>query len=202
MPSLSISMLVGCLLFGSIPLANNSSVANPNFIYAILRQQKRIEALRNFTLEQGQEEVDRENRLRKDRGESSPKVSFSMSEMQRPKQEPETPTTPASPGAFEIGDDSDEEGEEAGKPAKKNELTPTSPVTSPLQEDADAVPLQLRGMSEKARGKLPENAFQRQGSTTSLANHVSGVATPTTGGAGFVPTHAWVSPPRRYLTAA
>jgi hypothetical protein len=119
-----------------------------------------------------------------------------MSEMQRPKREPETPTTPASPGAFEIGDDSDEEGEEAGdKPTKKNEeSTPTSPITSPSQEDAEAVPLQLRGMSEKARGKLPENAFQRQGSTTSLANHVSGVATPIAGGAGFVPTHTWVSP--------
>lgn len=186
--------LLASILESMNAVIENQYAANPNFIYAILRQHKRIEALRNFTLEQGQEELDRENRLRKDRGEgveNSPKVSFSMSEMQRPKREPETPTTPASPGAFEIGDDSDEEGEE-NKPANSGS-EPTSPqVTSPSESPEDAVPLQLRGMSEKARGKLPENAFQRQGSTTSLANHVSGVATPTVGGAGFVATHTWL----------
>ncbi|KAF8253145.1 hypothetical protein K440DRAFT_643140 [Wilcoxina mikolae CBS 423.85] len=175
---------------------------NPNFVYAVLRQHKRFEALRNFTLEQGQEEVDRENRLRKDRGEGiegSPKVSFSMSEMQRPRRVPETPTTPTSPGAFEIGDDSDEEDDESNS-AKKSEETPASPITpstttsrpeSASESAENAVPLQLRGMSEKARGKLPEGAFQRQGSTTSLAGHVSGAATPTVG-SGFVPTHAWI----------
>lgn len=188
--------------------------ANPHFIYAILRQHKRFEALRDFTLEQGQEEIDRENRLKKDRGEgveSSPKASFSMSEMQRPKKgggsEP-----PSSPDAFEIGEDSDDEEEEGGreepKPAKTNESVPTSPrspmVASPtaMSETAstsgqaeDAVPLQLRGMSEKARGKLPEGAFQRQGSTTSLANHISSVAALPTSGSGFVPTPAWVYSP-------
>lgn len=198
-------------MLSDIQLLTNYGTANPNFIYAILRQHKRFEALRNFTLEQGQEELDRENRLRKDRGEGiegSPKVSFSMSEMQRPRRVPETPTTPTSPGAFEIGDDSDEEDDEPN-PEKKSEEAPTSPiVTSPIvaspttmsrpesasESAEDAVPLQLRGMSEKARGKLPEGAFQRQGSTTSLAGHVSGAATPTAG-FGFVPTHAWVFTP-------
>jgi len=54
----------------------------------------------------------------------------------------------------------------------------------------DAVPIQVRGMSEKARGKLPEGAFQRQGSTTSLASHVSSsVAVPSI---GFAPSTEWI----------
>lgn len=175
--------------------------ANPNFIYAILRQHKRFEALRNFTLEQGQEELDRENRFRKDRGDdSSPKVSFSMSEMQRPLRVPETPSTLSH---FEIGEDSESETEEGSpeskKPTKKNSETPQSPssVTSPTASTSDAedvVPMQLRGMSEKARGKLPEGAFRRQGSTASLGSHVSGIATPIAGGFGFIPSNAWVRP--------
>lgn len=162
--------------------------------------------------------MDRENRLKKDRGEgveSSPNV-FSMTEMRRPKrgEAPDTPTAPSSHDAFEIGEDSDddegedEEGKKEPKSAKTNEPVPTSPIVTPpraMSETAstsaqaeDAVPLQLRGMSEKARGKLPEGAFQRQGSTTSLSNHVSGAATPTTGGTGFVATAAWVGTGRFY----
>jgi len=155
-------------------------------------------------LESGQEELDRENRARKDRGEGtecSPKVSFNMQDMQRPNRRPATPTSPVAPNQFEIGEDSDEEDEEDDMSAAKDEETVDSPRvalpdqasrTSSVSESAeDAVPLQLRGMSEKARGKLPEGAFQRQGSTTSLASHISanGASTPT---AGFAPTHAWI----------
>jgi hypothetical protein len=215
--------------------------ANSNFIYALLRSHKRFEALRTFTLEAGQEALDRENMLRKDRGEpgviESPKVSFSMSEMQRPRRPPPmsgpgtpmTPHNPSAPDAFEIGDDSDEEDEDEGaaastasaaspriqqssSPAAEDRRSPTdttdttdttpsgtaaatpetsqSPSVTGEGDTEDAVPLQLRGMSEKARGKLPEGAFQRQGSTTSLASHMSGTATPT--GFGFSPSQGWV----------
>ncbi|CCX09737.1 high-temperature-induced dauer-formation protein-domain-containing protein [Pyronema domesticum] len=209
--------------------------ANSNFIYALLRSHKRFEALRTFTLEAGQEALDRENMLRKDRGEpgviESPKVSFSMSEMQRPRRpptmsEPGTPMTPhnpSAPDAFEIGDDSDEEDEDEGaatsaasaassriqqssSPAAEDPRSPTdttpsgteaatpetsqSPSVTGEGDTEDAVPLQLRGMSEKARGKLPEGAFQRQGSTTSLASHMSGTATPI--GFGFSPSQGWI----------
>ena len=182
--------------------------ANPNFVYAILRQYKRFEALRNFTLEQGQEELDRENRFRKDRGtdESSPKVSFSMSEMQRPsgRHAQEVPTTPMTPSHFEIGGDSDSEDEdnkpaspsEARKSPPRGEESPQSPsVASPPSSETEvenAVPQQMRGMSEKARGKLPEGSFRRQGSTTSLGSHASVASTPTAGGFGFIPSDAWV----------
>jgi hypothetical protein len=178
---------------------------NPNFIYAILRAHKRFENLRNFTLESGQEELDRENRLRKDKGEGvedTPKISFNMSEMQRPSRTPATPTTPITPvipSAFEIGDDSDDddendENDENIANTKKFEESSRNSVASPTtmsrtssvsEMTEDAVPIQLRGMSEKARGKLPEGTFQRQGSTTSL----SGPLTPS---GGFTPTITWV----------
>ena len=202
--------------------ANTPAPENPNFIYAILRQHRRFESLRSFTLEQGQEELDRENRLRKDRGDDSPKVSFSMLEMQRPPRATlPMPPTPSSPDAFEIGDDSDSDEAPEADEANTSEgaeplpASPASPAppTSPTSPTAasptnmsraasaegsaeDAVPLQLRGMSEKARGKLPEGAFQRQGSTTSIGSHVSGAAAAAApavvGAAGFVPTAAWV----------
>ncbi|KAI5780872.1 high-temperature-induced dauer-formation protein-domain-containing protein [Geopyxis carbonaria] len=186
--------------------------ANPNFIYAILRSHKRFEALRNFTLEKGQEEINRENMTRKDRGEGidSPKMSLSEERPPPPPSRPDSP--PMSPGAFEIGgsdSDSESDSDDDDTTSKTAAIpTPTTTTGTPLVESPtntappsrsasisstildDAVPLQLRGMSEKARGKLPEGAFRRQGSTTSLSSHVSTPITPT--GAGFVPTPHWL----------
>lgn len=55
----------------------------------------------------------------------------------------------------------------------------------------DAVPTQLRGMSEKARGKLPagHNSFSRQGSSASLSSLTMG---PAILSGSFEPTEAWV----------
>lgn len=208
--------LLGSLLESMNAIIEHQYSENLQFIYAILRSSKRFEALRNFTLESGQEEIDHRNRLKKDRGgggiTDSPKVSFDNV--------PETPssTTPLTPveesTPFAIGDDeeTDEEGKEEEKKESrkeskpvKNETAPplatspisvTPPSSQPLSSPVeDAVPHQLRGMSEKARGKMPE----RQSSTISLSsqNSTSGTHTPT---GRFVPTHAWVRIPINHLS--
>lgn len=59
----------------------------------------------------------------------------------------------------------------------------------------EPVPTQIRGMSEKARGKMPAGqlSFSRQSSTTSLSSHptsaLGGLSSPIM---GFNPTHNWV----------
>lgn len=169
-------------------------------MYAVLRSYKRFEALRNFTLESGQEEINHQNRLRKDRGESggetSPKTSFSDELRVSPQGiDPETPTPPSQ---FEIGgdDDSDEEVKPKSQFSVSSQTVtsppPQSPNPSVSSSIEDAVPLQLRGMSEKARGKLPEGAFQRQGSTASLTSHVN-INSPGAPSTGFTPSSAWVN---------
>ena len=182
---------------------------NVHFVYAILRSSKRFEALRNFTLESGQEEIDRQSRLKKDRGEvtltDTPKVSLDNNS-ERPLR-PTEPEEPMDPSAFAIGDEDEEDSEagsdteKGGKPVKKETLpqptvSPIETVSSPTRQSVsspveDAVPHQLRGMSEKARGKMP----QRQNSTSSITdrNDGAGVSSPT--GAAFTPTAAWVITP-------
>lgn len=173
-------------------------------MYAILRAHKRFEALRNFTLESGQEEIDRQKRHKKDRGgavNETPGMTYEL-----PSDPPATPSSPhptsgseypAPPSQFEIGDD--EDSDEEDKPKDQPSASSRDPVSSTVQSRTssisssveEAVPLQLRAMSEKARGKLPEGAFQRQASTTSLASHVSGTGTATSM-AGFTPSPSWV----------
>jgi len=153
--------------------------------------------LRNFTLESGQEEIERQNQLRKENSGEAPRAD-SIDSI-RSSTLPRTPTlsnVPEENSAFAIGDDEDSDMEDQ-QPA----VPPRSPLHSPSGASRsasvassvdDSVPLQLRGMSEKARGKMPvgQPAFSRQNSTTSL----SSIATPTMGSAEFfTPSGAWVS---------
>lgn len=60
-------------------------------------------------------------------------------------------------GAFAIGDDDEEDTDDDNRPTPA-ESTPTeapSRASSVSSSIDDAVPTQLRGMSEKARGKMP-----------------------------------------------
>lgn len=169
-------------------------------MYAVLRSHKRFEALRNFTLESGQEEIDRQGRVRKDKGEngseSPAKASFSEEPRVQTRGVVAGTETPTSPSQFEIGDDDDSDDEVKSNSQSSAAPQPPTPPDQSRDPSAassveDAVPLQLRGMSEKARGKLPEGSFQRQGSTTSLASHVSS-NNPVTLSSGFTPSPAWV----------
>jgi len=121
--------------------------------------------LRTFTLESGQEEIERQQRRRKEnpgdlsdlsenrRGSAdsirSPNLSHS-----RP---PALSDVPEEEGTFAIGDDEDEDSDEEHGPTPE-ESTPTDHVSRASSVSSsvdDAVPVQLRGMSEKARGKMP-----------------------------------------------
>jgi hypothetical protein len=94
---------------------------------------------------------------------------------------------------FAIGDDDDEDTDDDHQPTPAHS-TPTdypsraSSVSSPVE---DAVPVQLRGLSEKARGKMPAGTptFSRQNSTTSLGSY----ATTGIGASGsFEPSSEWI----------
>ena len=115
---------------------------------------------------------------------------------------------PEEDGTFAIGDDEDEDTDDDHRPTPA-ESTPTeqpSRASSVSSSVDDAVPIQLRGMSEKARGKMPgkfpsseltSNAhklagmptFSRQNSTTSLSSHAA-LGFSTTG--AFEPTSPWI----------
>jgi hypothetical protein len=168
---------------------------NPNLVYAIIRSRKRFHSLREFTLESGQAEIERQKQLKKEQGGES-KRADSIDSLRSPVT-PRTPTlsnVPEENSAFAIGDDDDSDAESGATEQ------PQSPVQSPsgasrsasIASSADeTVPLQLRGMSEKARGKMPvgQPAFSRQNSTTSL----NSAATPSlASNEFFTPTSAWI----------
>ncbi|KAK4105076.1 hypothetical protein N658DRAFT_493184 [Parathielavia hyrcaniae] len=173
---------------------------NPQFIFAILRNRKRFEALRSLTLESGQEEIERRNRRRKDSSAShdplEPSSTRSSVESIR------SPTGPASraptlgdvtkeDSAFAIGDDEDDSDDEARPtPATSSPSDNPSVASSVASAADDDVPRQLQGMSEKARGKMPAGAsnFSRQNSTTSLGSHAP---SPSQSGL-FQPSAQWM----------
>jgi hypothetical protein len=168
---------------------------NPNIVYAIIRSRRKFQALRDFTLESGQEEIERQNQLKKEHGEESRRAD-SIDSLRSPtvSRTPTLSDVPEENAAFAIGDDDDSDAEEDNHPPEQMQ---SSPKQSPSRSASiassidDTVPLQLRGMSEKARGKMPvgQPAFSRQNSTTSL----SSMAMPNLGANEFfTPSTAWV----------
>ncbi|KAL6706186.1 hypothetical protein ACN47E_005921 [Coniothyrium glycines] len=148
---------------------------NPNLIYAIVRSRRKFQALRDFTLESGQEELERQTQARKEGGEELMRAN-SLDSLRSPtvSRAPTLSEVPEEDTAFAIGDDDDSDAEETNASE-----TPRSPMQSPPRASRSAsvassvdesVPLQLRGMSEKARGKMPvgQPAFSRQNSMASL----------------------------------
>jgi hypothetical protein len=125
-------------------------------------------ALRSFTLESGQQELERLARRRKERPEDLTDLSGSRrgsveilrsptSSYQRP---PQLSDVPEEEGPFAIGNDEDEESDdERPTPAASTPTEQPSRASSVSSSVDDAVPTQLRGMSEKARGKMPGKPF-------------------------------------------
>ena len=118
----------------------------------------------------------------------------------RSPQSARTPTlsdVPEEDGAFAIGDDEDEDfdGEDQimrPTPSPSSPYTHHSPSPSVASSVDDAAPLQLRGMSEKARGKMPAGqvSFSRVNSTTSLSSQTAALMSANP---GFTPSAYWVS---------
>jgi hypothetical protein len=168
-------------------------------VYSVLKNKKRFEALRSFTLESGQEEMERRNRRRKESGQIvdpfDMSIRNSVDSVRSPTTaQPRTPTlsdVPEEDSTFAIGDDEDESDEdEQPTPAQSSPSENPSRASSVVDVD-DAVPTQLRGMSEKARGKMPAGVptFSRQNSTTSLGSYsAAGQSAP----GAFEPSAHWI----------
>ena len=188
---------------------------NKIFVQAIIKSRKRFEALRSFTLESGREEIELLKQQKKDAvngaetAQSPARRSRNSSlDSIRSPQTARTPTlsnVPEEGGAFAIGDDEDSEDDEnqdmyrapsVSSPSNQHSRTPS--VSSSIDEP---LPTQVRGMSEKARGKMPagQPSFSRQNSTTSLNSHPTAIISPNP---GFDPTPEWASRPLlNYLVA-
>jgi len=173
---------------------------NSNLVYAIVRSRKRFQALRDFTLESGQEEIERQNQQRKEGGEDLTRTN-SIDSLRSPTvaRTPTLGNVPEEDSAFAIGDDDDSDAEDAHPsepsrspvPSQSGASRSASRSASIASSIDDSVPLQVRGMSEKARGKMPvgQPAFSRQNSMTSL-HSLAGPALATN--EFFTPSVPWL----------
>ncbi|KAL9026535.1 MAG: hypothetical protein Q9196_004815 [Gyalolechia fulgens] len=179
---------------------------NRIFVRAVCHGRKRFEALRSFTLESGQQEIERRNQRRKASTEGcddlrSPSRSFrngSFDNVRSPQstRTPSLSNVPEEGGTFTIGDDEDSDQDDEREPmATPSHSSPSNQAShSPSRSSSmdEPLPTQLRGMSEKARGKMPANqsAFSRQSSSTSLHSHfAAAIMSPTS---GFSPSAHWI----------
>ncbi|KAM0204795.1 hypothetical protein ACHAPA_001111 [Fusarium lateritium] len=209
--------LLHSLLESISSILENKYRKNPELVFSILRNKKRVEALRSFTLESGQEEIERRNRRRKDSGQyidplEAVSVRSSVDSLRSPSSaHPRHSSLEEVPedGAFAIGDDDDDDDDDdedddddddddEDSDDEEHQATPARSASSdaPSRRSStpnveDAVPTQLRGMSEKARGKMPAGvpSFSRQNSTTSLGGHsISGQSS----AGAFEPSAHWI----------
>ncbi|PYH88984.1 hypothetical protein BO71DRAFT_435212 [Aspergillus ellipticus CBS 707.79] len=169
---------------------------NPFLVYAILKYRRRFEAVREFTLESGQQEIERQNERRKSGGDfvASPVLAASDEDAHVSPSETRSPLgrIPEENSPFAIGgdDDSDDEREGQSTPAQDSSVQNSRrPSISSVVDES--VPLQLRGMSEKARGKMPagQPSFSRQNSITSQSSMSAACFASSS---GFTPTTPWL----------
>ena len=181
---------------------------NKRFIQAVFKSRKRFDALRSFTLESGLEEIERQKQRQKESADGSLPTNNptpnsrhgSMDSVRSPTsaRSPALTNVPEEGGAFAIGDDDDSEDDEDHEilptPSHSSPSTHNSRTPSVASSADEPLPAQIRGMSEKARGKLPagQPSFSRQNSTTSLSSHQPNISSPTM---GFQPSAQWVSEP-------
>jgi hypothetical protein len=150
-------------------------------IYVILKNRARFALLRDFSLEVAESEGERPN-LQKNSGDEQ---AFNHLHSPSGSHIPSLDNVPEESGDFAIGSDLDD---------TEERLTPThsSPSERPsrppsLTSDAESVAAQVRGLSEKAKGKMPAgmSGFSRQNSMGSLSN-------PNGSDGSFRPTAEWI----------
>ena len=145
-------------------------------------------------MESGQDELERQRRRQKDQpndsslGSRANSIDGGRSPLSTLARTPTLSDVPENSDAFAIGEDEDSDEEVEPRPNPSERPSRAHSASSSVD---DAVPLQVRGMSEKARGKMPAGTptFSRQGSTTSLNSHGASVMSP---GMGFMPSAPWV----------
>ncbi|KAF2663629.1 hypothetical protein BT63DRAFT_108320 [Microthyrium microscopicum] len=171
---------------------------NTNVIHAILRSKKRFVTLREFTLEGGQEELERQAQLRKEQQERDNSLDGARSPVSI--RSPNLSNVPEEHSAFAIGDDDEEDSddEDPRRPLQRpatneslaNESIDSALAASVASSADEALPTQLRGMSEKARGKMPigQRSFSRTNSISSLHS----LAPTATHAGAFQPSAEWI----------
>ncbi|KAF3935277.1 hypothetical protein ABW19_dt0204722 [Dactylella cylindrospora] len=165
--------------------------SNPSFIYAILRSHKRFETLRTFTLESGREEIEKQQRLQKDSASDIMQPDSPRAMSRSNTTTTQSSDAPADPETFTIGDSDDSDDDSPPQSRSSAMMTPSSTTFESRGNSIDeTVPIQLRGMSEKARGKLPMGQLSRQNSALSVASHSSSMAYNSAG--EFVPSPEWI----------
>lgn len=141
---------------------------NPNLIYALLRARNVIEALSVFTLRGAVRDVRRREEAAKGQGKGKGKIVGG------------------------VGRDSPDLSKE-----KRDLIQRERGTDLPTPEDlesglgGDDIPAPAAGMSEKARGKLREDAGREESLDLSAEEEVA--AAVALGKNGFVPTQEWVS---------
>ena len=185
--------LLQSLLESINTMVEHQYAENPNLVYSILKARKRVEAIRIFTLEGGQQELENIARTQKDatNGVSTPSMAGPTRSSSSGALSPPSRSSMVEDETFAIGDSDDSDDEDQPTPSQSSASVQNSRTPSVASSAADeSVPIQLRGMSEKARGKLPAGAqsFARQNSSTSLS-----APTTFTSRTGFTPTPEWLS---------
>lgn len=179
---------------------------NPYLVYAILKYKDRFEAVRAFTLESGQQEIECQREKRKAGDTSgdlvtSPTLSHSEEDLHAPSGA-RSPLTriPEENSAFAIGDDDSDDEAEGGGPRTPSQSSPSAQTSRrpSFASTTDETSSQIRGISEKARGKLPAGrpSVSRQNSMTSQTSMSALFSASST---GFVPTVAWVRVHRYHI---
>ncbi|KAK3667360.1 hypothetical protein LTR22_001876 [Elasticomyces elasticus] len=187
-------------------ILEHQAAANRRFVEVVFRCRKRFKALRDFTVEGAVAELDRLAQERKDRGETGAASGIrSPAARQGSIDSIRSPVSARSPHlgnvpeheAFAIGDDDDDED------ADVNGLSSSTSFTAPLSASTsvvdEAVPLQSRSMTERARGKQPvgqgnfSRSTSRNTSTSSLPALITQPASASqTSTNSFRPTPEWL----------
>lgn len=153
-------------------------------------------------LEGGQSELDRQAAARKQEAElpdtwSTQHRNNSTDSIRSPvsARTPSLSNVPEEGGTFAIGDDEDSDDERSSHATPDPSSRPSedhSETHSMAESNEDAVPTQMGGMSEKARGKMPasSSSFSRVTSNASLS---SAAGMSMGAGGRFEPSAGWVS---------
>ena len=181
-------VLLRALLESINSMVEHQYQSNANLLFAIWRCRKRIEALRLFTLEGGQAEIERAAQRHKEAALNEESNNLSRSSTL----DMVASLTTAVDETFAVGDSDDSGNDEAPTPSQSTQSMRTSrtPSVASSSVPEDHIPIQLTGMSEKARGKMPANAttFSRQNSAISLST----TSSYNPGRGMFAPTPEWL----------
>ncbi|KAK9856901.1 hypothetical protein MYU51_021323 [Penicillium brevicompactum] len=170
---------------------------NPYLVYAILKYRQRFEAVRAFTLESGQQEIERQNERKKAGSSSETATSPTLSQSEddlHSQSRSSLGRIPEENSPFAIGDDDSDDEQDMDGPQTPSQSSPSAQtsrrpsIASTIDENGTSM---VRGMSEKARGKKPAGhpPFSRQNSMTSQTS-MTAFFTPSA--SGFTPTVPWL----------